>query len=105
MEQYTVSGMSCAACSARVEKAVQGVPGVTDCSVSLLTHSMGVEGTADPAAGPVPQAAKAADEELPVDDHHRPGQKQLQKPDGHGVIPKERRQGPAPHGVPHGHIH
>ena len=50
MEQYTVSGMSCAACSARVEKAVQGVPGVTDCSVSLLTHSMGVEGTADPAA-------------------------------------------------------
>ena len=50
MEQYTVSGMSCAACSARVEKAVQGVPGVTDCLVSLLTHSMGVEGTADPAA-------------------------------------------------------
>ena len=46
MEQYTVTGMSCAACSARVEKAVSGVQGVTSCSVSLLTNSMGVEGTA-----------------------------------------------------------
>ena len=46
MEQYTVSGMSCAACQARVEKAVRSVPGVTECSVSLLTNSMGVEGTA-----------------------------------------------------------
>ena len=46
MKQYTVTGMSCAACSARVEKAVSGVPGVTSCSVSLLTNSMGVEGTA-----------------------------------------------------------
>lgn len=46
MEQYTVTGMSCAACSARVEKAVANVPGVTSCSVSLLTNSMGVEGTA-----------------------------------------------------------
>lgn len=46
MEQYTVTGMSCAACSARVEKAVSGVPGVTSCSVSLLTNSMGVEGSA-----------------------------------------------------------
>ena len=46
MEQYTVTGMSCAACQARVEKAVSGVPGVTSCSVSLLTNSMGVEGTA-----------------------------------------------------------
>ncbi len=46
MEQYTVTGMSCAACSARVEKAVSAVPGVTSCSVSLLTGSMGVEGTA-----------------------------------------------------------
>ena len=46
MEQYTVTGMSCAACSARVEKAVLGVKGVTTCSVSLLTNSMGVEGTA-----------------------------------------------------------
>ena len=45
MEQYTVTGMSCAACSARVEKAVSRVPGVTACSVSLLTNSMGVEGT------------------------------------------------------------
>ena len=50
MEQYDVTGMSCAACSARVEKAVSGVPGVTSCSVSLLTNSMGVEGTADPKA-------------------------------------------------------
>lgn len=46
MEQYTITGMSCAACSARVEKAVSKVPGVTACSVSLLTNSMGVEGTA-----------------------------------------------------------
>lgn len=50
MEQYNVTGMSCAACSARVEKAVSKVPGVTSCSVSLLTNSMGVEGTAAPEA-------------------------------------------------------
>ena len=50
MEQYNVTGMSCAACSARVEKAVSKVPGVTSCSVSLLTNSMGVEGTADEAS-------------------------------------------------------
>ena len=49
MKQYNVTGMSCAACSARVEKAVSHVPGVTSCSVSLLTNSMGVEGTAAPA--------------------------------------------------------
>ncbi len=48
MDQYTVTGMSCAACSARVEKAVSNVPGVTSCSVSFLTNSMGVEGTAEP---------------------------------------------------------
>lgn len=48
MKQYTVTGMSCAACSARVEKAVNQVSGVTSCSVSLLTNSMGVEGNADP---------------------------------------------------------
>lgn len=48
MEQYQVTGMSCAACSARVEKAVSHVPGVTSCSVSLLTNSMGVEGSASP---------------------------------------------------------
>lgn len=46
MQQYNVTGMSCAACSARVEKAVNGIEGVTSCSVSLLTNSMGVEGTA-----------------------------------------------------------
>ena len=50
MEQYNVTGMSCAACSARVEKAVSKVEGVTSCSVSLLTNSMGVEGTAAPEA-------------------------------------------------------
>lgn len=48
MDQYTVTGMSCAACQARVEKAVSKVPGVTACSVSLLTNSMGVEGEAAP---------------------------------------------------------
>ena len=47
MKQFNVTGMSCAACSARVEKAVNQVPGVTSCSVSLLTNSMGVDGTAD----------------------------------------------------------
>ena len=49
MEQYKITGMSCAACSARVEKAVSAVPGVSSCSVNLLTNSMGVEGTADSA--------------------------------------------------------
>ena len=47
MKQFVVTGMSCAACSNRVEKAVSKVPGVTACSVSLLTNSMGVEGTAE----------------------------------------------------------
>ncbi len=70
MEQYNVTGMSCAACSARVEKAVKKVPGVTSCSVSLLTNSMGVEGTAssadiikavqDAGYGASPKAAGAA---------------------------------------------
>ncbi len=50
MKQYSVTGMSCAACSSRVEKAVGSVPGVTSCSVSLLTNSMGVEGDASPEA-------------------------------------------------------
>ena len=58
MKQYTVTGMSCAACSARVEKAVGQVPGVQACAVSLLTNSMGVEGTAEPEA--VIAAVKAA---------------------------------------------
>ena len=58
MEQYHVTGMNCAACSARVEKAVTKVPGVTTCSVSLLTNSMGVEGTAESSA--VIEAVKAA---------------------------------------------
>ena len=50
MKQYAVTGMTCAACVARVEKAVKKVEGVEDCAVSLLTNSMGVEGSADPAA-------------------------------------------------------
>lgn len=50
MTQYNVTGMSCAACVARVEKAVNQVPGVSSCAVSLLTNSMGVDGTADSAA-------------------------------------------------------
>lgn len=58
MEQYTVTGMSCAACSARVEKAVSKVAGVSSCSVSLLTNSMGVEGTA--AASDVIRAVEEA---------------------------------------------
>ena len=48
MKQYTVTGMSCAACQTRVEKAVSAVEGVESCAVSLLTNSMGVEGTARP---------------------------------------------------------
>ena len=58
MEQYIVTGMSCVACQARVEKAVSKVPGVTSCSVSLLTNSMGVEGTA--AAGEIIKAVEKA---------------------------------------------
>lgn len=58
MERYTVTGMSCAACSARVEKAVRGVSGVTDCTVSLLTNSMTVEGSAENSA--VIRAVQAA---------------------------------------------
>ena len=58
MQQYNVTGMSCAACSARVEKAVSSVEGVTSCSVNLLTNSMGVEGTAD--SGDIIKAVTAA---------------------------------------------
>ncbi|MBQ1641242.1 MAG: cation-translocating P-type ATPase, partial [Lachnospiraceae bacterium] len=80
MEQFNVTGMSCAACQTRVEKAVAAVPGVESCSVSLLTNSMGVEGSADPAAivravedagyGASPKAAAvkiAAEEDALVD--------------------------------------
>ena len=85
MEQYTVTGMSCAACSARVEKAVKAVPGVTGCSVSLLTNSMGVEGTASASAivkavqeagyGANPKAAAAETPSAELDalaDHETP---------------------------------
>ena len=85
MEQYTVTGMSCAACSARVEKAVKAVPGVTSCSVSLLTNSMGVDGTASASAivkavqeagyGASPKAAAAETPSAELDalaDHETP---------------------------------
>ena len=84
MEQYNVTGMSCAACSARVEKAVNAVPGVTSCSVSLLTNSMGVEGTASSAeiiqavqkagygASPKGQAKQESQEDALADDHETP---------------------------------
>ena len=88
MVQYNVTGMSCAACSARVEKAVAKVPGVSSVSVSLLTNSMGVEGTASEAeiikavedagygaspkgAAPSQSAQRAADEEA-LADHETP---------------------------------
>ena len=58
MKQYQITGMSCASCVARVEKAVRAVPGVKEVSVSLLTNSMGVEGEADP--GSVIHAVEAA---------------------------------------------
>ena len=78
MKQYTVTGMSCAACQARVEKAVSAVPGVESCAVSLLTNSMGVEGAADEAAvikaveaagyGASIKGAKAADRPVSADE-------------------------------------
>ena len=86
MEQYSVTGMTCAACVARVEKAVKAVPGVTGCAVSLLTNSMGVEGSADSAAiiravtaagygaakkGAASAASPAADAEA-LEDHETP---------------------------------
>ena len=66
MEQYTVTGMSCAACSARVEKAVSKVPGVESCSVSLLTNSMGANGVSVshrqyPANTPLARAKRSPD--------------------------------------------
>ena len=87
MEHYTVTGMSCAACSARVEKAVSAVPGVTSCSVSLLTNSMGVEGSATPDAvisavqaagygaslkGPAQSVPSIAEQEDALADHETP---------------------------------
>ena len=87
MEQYNVTGMSCAACSAHVEKAVNKVPGVTSCSVSLLTNSMGVEGTASASAivsaveeagygcslkGASGQTESVSDAEKALEDHETP---------------------------------
>ena len=71
MKQYNVTGMSCAACSARVEKAVSKVPGVTSCSVSLLTNSMGVEGTAsaDAIISAIEEAGYGASEKGHASDH------------------------------------
>ena len=78
MKQYNVTGMSCAACQARVEKAVNAVPGVTACSVSLLTNSMGVEGNASPESiveavtkagyGATPKDASQASVSKPTED-------------------------------------
>ena len=91
MVQYNVTGMSCAACSARVEKAVSKVPGVTSCAVSLLTNSMGVEGSASSAAiisavqeagygaslkGAGNAAPSASDAEAQLEDHETPKLKQ-----------------------------
>lgn len=70
MERYTVSGMSCAACSSRVEKAVSGVKGVTACSVSLLTNSMGVEGSAS-ADDIIDAVRKAGYDAAPANDDKR----------------------------------
>ena len=90
MKQYNVTGMSCAACSARVEKAVGKVPGVTSCSVSLLTNSMGVEGTASPETvikavqeagygasekGEAKQSVSMAENEKALEDHTTPALK------------------------------
>ena len=90
LKQYNVTGMSCAACSARVEKAVGKVPGVTSCSVSLLTNSMGVEGTASPEAvikavqdagygasekGAAKQSVSMAENEKALEDHATPALK------------------------------
>ena len=87
MVQYNVTGMSCAACSARVEKAISKVPGVTSCAVSLLTNSMGVEGSASSAAiisavqeagygaslkGAGNAAPSASDAEAQLEDHETP---------------------------------
>ena len=87
MVQYNVTGMSCAACSARVEKAVSKVPGVTSCAVSLLTNSMGVEGSASSAAiisavqeagygaslkGAGNAASSASEAEAQLEDHETP---------------------------------
>ena len=87
MEQYNITGRSCAACSSRVEKAVNKVPGVTSCSVSLLTNSMGVEGTATASAiisaveqagygcslkGATSQKESASDAEKALEDHETP---------------------------------
>lgn len=85
MEQYTVTGMSCAACSARVEKAVSKVPGVESCSVSLLTNSMGVQGTADEAeiVRAVTQAGYGAQKKVA-------GKAQARETDGGEDILKDR---------------
>lgn len=84
MEQYNVTGMSCAACSARVEKAVGKVPGVTSCSVSLLTNSMGVEGTAD--AQQIIQAVEEAGYGAALKGAGDPGGASAQTPDYESVL-------------------
>ena len=120
MQQYDVTGMTCAACSARVEKAVSKVPGVTSCSVNLLTNSMGVEGTASSSdiiaavtnAGSeryqgvhirsAPhQRPEAAYKESLVYHHDRRSQQELYQPHCSVISLKEGRQRESPHHVPH----
>lgn len=81
MEQYIVTGMSCAACSSRVEKAVLKVPGVTSCSVSLLTNSMGVEGTAS-------EQEIIKQSQMP-DTEHRKKEKERQRHSRHQHLPEK----------------
>ena len=92
MVQYNVKGMSCSACSTRVEKAVLKVPGVTSCTVSLLTNSMGVEGTASPES--IVAAVKAAGYKASL-------KKGAGKPaGGTAAAAAEAAKFPSPHGCP-----
>ena len=95
MEQYTVTGMSCAACSARVEKAVSKVPGVESCSVSLLTNSMGVEGSAD-AADIIAAVKEAVQDDASAKGLHRriePDDEPVGALDGQWLVKPELHKG------------
>lgn len=90
MTQYNVTGMNCAACSARVEKAVSKVEGVTSCSVSLLTNSMGVEGTAD--SGAIIKAVKAAGYGASLKDEDKSASKSADDTLADTVTPKLKKR-------------
>ena len=104
MKQYNVTGMSCAACSARVEKAVGKVPGVTSCSVSLLTNSMGVEG--DVAESDIIKAVEDAGYGATVksgnkaEGHIRGGVAPIKENSGNGVDYSEARETLEDHETP-----